>query len=198
VNSRVWYAARVPARKSRTSAGFGLEQHGQRRRIIAVAGAASNAADAVATRANPSKRPPGEALVDLRQRLALLAPRDPGRTEVMARAAAAYGVSIWTIYRALRGLIRPKSVRRSDHGSPRTAPGAEMGRYAEIVAALKITTSNKRGHLSTGRAIRLLEKDGVGTPERLVRAPAGLLKPGQCLSSKTGSRKRGARRHPGA
>ena len=126
---------------------------------------------------NRSKRPPGEALVDLRRRLALLSPRDPGRTEVMARAAAAYGVSIWTIYRALRELTRPKSVRRSDHGSTRAAPAAEMERYAEIIAALKIRTSNKKGrHLSTARAIRLLEEDGVETPEGLVRAPAGLLK----------------------
>jgi DeoR/GlpR family transcriptional regulator of sugar metabolism len=28
-------------------------------------------------------------------------------------------VSIWTIYRALRELTRPKSVRRSDHGATR-------------------------------------------------------------------------------
>jgi hypothetical protein len=127
--------------------------------------------------ADHSKRPPGEALVDLRRRLALLSPRDPARTEVIARAAAAYGVSIWTIYRALRELTRPKSVRRSDHGSTRAVPVAEMERYAEIIAALKIRTSNKKGrHLSTARAIRLLEEDGVETPEGLVRAPAGLLK----------------------
>jgi len=47
-----------------------------------------------------------------------------------------------------------------------------------IVAALKIRTSNKKGrHLSTARAIRLLEEDGVETPEGLVRAPPGLLAP---------------------
>ena len=52
-----------------------------------------------------------------------------------------------------------------------------MERYAEIIAALKIRTSNKKGrHLSTSRAIRLLEEDGVETPDGLVRAPAGLLK----------------------
>lgn len=69
------------------------------------------------------KRPPGEALVDLRRRLSLLSPRDPGRTEIVARAADAYGISIWTLYRALRELNRPKSVRRADHGtsgSPRS------------------------------------------------------------------------------
>lgn len=65
------------------------------------------------------KRPPGEALVDLRRRLSLLSPRDPGRTEIVARAADAYGISIWTLYRALRELNRPKSVRRADHGTSR-------------------------------------------------------------------------------
>lgn len=48
------------------------------------------------------KRPPGEALVDLRRRLSLLSPRDPGRTEIVARAADAYGISIWTLYRKRR------------------------------------------------------------------------------------------------
>jgi hypothetical protein len=109
--------------------------------------------------------------------LALLSPRDPARSEVIARAAEAYSVSVWTIYRALRELTRPKSVRRSDRGSTRAAPVATMERYAEIIAALKIRTSNKKGcHLSTAHAIRLLEEDGVETPEGLVRAPFGLLK----------------------
>lgn len=127
--------------------------------------------------ADRAKRPPGEALVDLRRRLSLLPPRDPGRAEVMNRAAQAYGVSVWTIYRALRELTRPKSVRRADHGTTKVAPQAEMDRYAEIVAALKLRTTNKQGrHLSTERAIKLLEEDGVETPDGLVRAPRGLLK----------------------
>ena len=61
--------------------------------------------------ADRSKRPPGEALVDLRRRLALLSPRDPARTEVIAHAAEAYSVSVWTIYRALRELTCPRSMR---------------------------------------------------------------------------------------
>jgi hypothetical protein len=133
--------------------------------------------------ADRSKRPPGEALIDLRRRLALLLSRDPARTEVMARAAEAYRVSAWTIYRALRELTRPKLVRRSDHGVTRAVPVAETERYAEIIAALKIRialkirTLNKKGrHLSTARAIGLLEEDGVETPEGLVRMPTGLLK----------------------
>jgi hypothetical protein len=127
--------------------------------------------------ADRAKRPPGEALVDLRRRLSLLPPRDPGRTEIIGRAAQAYGLSIWTMYRALRELNRPKSVRRADHGATRVAPQAEMERYAEIVAALKIRTANRKGrHLSTARAIELLEIDGVETPDGLVKARPGLLK----------------------
>src|SRR3546814_10509753 len=57
------------------------------------------------------------------------------------------------------------------------APQAEMERYAEIVAALKIRTTNKKGrHVSTARAIEFLETDGVETPEGLVKVAPGLLK----------------------
>ena len=127
--------------------------------------------------ADRAKRPPGEALVDLRRRMSLLPPRDPGRTDIVARAADAYGISTGTMYRALRELNRPKSVRRVDHGRTRIAPQAEMERYAEIVAALKIRTTNKKGrHVSTARAIEFLETDGVDTPEGLVKVAPGLLK----------------------
>ena len=114
-----------------------------------------------------AKRPPGETLVDLRRRLSLLSPRAPARADVIARMAQAYGISTSTVYRSLRELTRPKSVRRADHGTTKSAPQAEMERYAEIVAALKIRTSNKKGRrLSTRRAIELLEDtelEGAGS-----------------------------------
>src|SRR3546814_21155061 len=81
--------------------------------------------------ADRAKRPPGEALIDLRRRLSLLPPSDPGRPEIIERAAEAYGISIWTLYRALRELNGPKTVRRSDQGETRGAPRAEMERYGE-------------------------------------------------------------------
>ena len=89
-----------------------------------------------------------------------------------------------TMYRALRELTRPKLVRRPDHGSTRAAPVATMERYAEIVAALKTRTSNKKGcHLSTARAIRLLEEDGVETPdERPGTRPFGSAEARNCRS----------------
>lgn len=124
-----------------------------------------------------AKRPPSEALVDLSRRLSLLSPRDPGRSEIVARAAAAYGISITTLYRALHELNRPKAIRRSDHDKTRVAPQAEMERYADIIAALKIRTTNNKGrHVSTARAIEFLETEGVETPEGLVKVPPGLLK----------------------
>src|SRR3546814_45774 len=120
--------------------------------------------------ADRAKRPRGEVRIDLRRRLSRFPHRDPGRTGIIARAAEADGISIWTLYRALRELNRPKSVRRSDHGATRVAPQAEMERYAEIVAALKIRTTNKKGrHVSTARAIEFLETDGVETPAGLVK-----------------------------
>ena len=49
-------------------------------------------------------------------------------------------------------------------------------KVAAVIAALKLRTTNGKGrHLSTRRAIALLEEHGVETPDGHVRAPAGLL-----------------------
>jgi transposase InsO family protein len=55
-------------------------------------------------------------------------------------------------------------------------PTPELERYCELIAALKLRTSNKQGrHLSTRQAIHLLEHYGVETPQGLIRAPHGVL-----------------------
>jgi hypothetical protein len=55
-------------------------------------------------------------------------------------------------------------------------PQAELERYCELIAALKLRTINKQGrHLSTPRAIEILEQYGVETPQGLLRAPQGVL-----------------------
>ena len=119
---------------------------------------------------------PPEALLDLRRRLANLPPRSPDRRVLMQETAALYGVSESSLYRALRERARPKALNRSDHGVPRVLPQPELERYCEVIAALKIRTSNKKGrHLSTVQAIRLLEEHGVETPDGLLQAPAALL-----------------------
>lgn len=122
------------------------------------------------------KRLPAEALINLRRRLDTLPPRHPERTTLLQNAAGLYGVSRATLYRQLQHRVRPKPIRRVDRGKPRKLPASELERYCEIIAALKLRTSNKKGrHLSTNRAIELLEGEGVETPDGLVRLSPGML-----------------------
>jgi hypothetical protein len=87
-----------------------------------------------------------------------------------------YGISVTTVYRALRLVLRPRTAHRSDHGQPRILPPSEQEHYGELIAALKLRTTNKYGrHLSTGRAIQLLEEHGVETAQGLIKSPKGLL-----------------------
>jgi hypothetical protein len=122
------------------------------------------------------KRVPPEAISDLRRRLSPLAPRSAERRLLVAETAELYGVSTDTLYRALRERVVPKPLRRSDHGVPRVMGAKELERFCEVIAAIKIRTSNKKGrHLSTAEAIRLLEDHGVQAPDGPVRAPRDVL-----------------------
>jgi hypothetical protein len=94
----------------------------------------------------------------------------------MQNTARLYGVSEPTLYRALAARGRPKIVRRADRGTPRVLPQEQLERYCELIAAIKVRTSNKKQrHLSTGEAIRLLEEFGLETPDGFVQAPKGRL-----------------------
>lgn len=120
---------------------------------------------------------PAETLLSLRGRLASLPSRSPARREEVSRIAATFGVSASTVYRALKALHQPKSLRRADRGRPRGIPERDLVRYCEIIAALKLRTTNRQGrHVSTVRAIELLEEYGVETPDGFVQARKGLLK----------------------
>ena len=113
---------------------------------------------------------PVEALLDLRRRLDNLPPRHAGRRALVEGTAGLFGVSRATLYRALAGQFRPHGLRRADRGEPRKLTRLELERYCEIVAALKLRTSNLKGrHLSTARCIELLEESGVETPQGPVR-----------------------------
>lgn len=119
---------------------------------------------------------PVEALLALRQRLDDLPLRAPERKVLVQGTATLYGVSLATVYRALRHFYKPKAVGRADRGQSRRLPTAQMERYCELVAALKVRTTNRQGHhLSTARALELLEQYGVETPEGLIQTPPGLL-----------------------
>lgn len=119
---------------------------------------------------------PPEALVGLRRRLDILPGRHPDRARMVEQAASLYGVSATTLYRQLRTLHRPRPVRRADRGQPRKVPVADLERWCEVIAALKLRTTNKKGrHLSTARALELMEQHGIETPQGQVRLPPGVL-----------------------
>lgn len=126
--------------------------------------------------ANRRKEIPTDSLLQLRQRLDRLPRKSPERARQIRLFAELYGVSSTTLYRALKQLNKPRPVHRADHGKPRLLPTSELKRYCELIAALKLRTTNKNGrHLSTRRAITLLEAYGVETSQGLVQAPKGLL-----------------------
>ena len=55
--------------------------------------------------------------------------------------------------RALQTFQKPHFAHRADHGKPKMSPQAELERYCELIAALKLRTTNKAGRRrSTGRA----------------------------------------------
>jgi len=119
---------------------------------------------------------PIDSLLALRQRLDRLPPKSPERVAQVKAVAELYDVSTDTVYRLLRDFHKPKAAQRADRGRPRVLPKAELERYCELIAALKLRTTNKKGrHLSTCRAIELIEDYGVETPQGLIRAPKGLL-----------------------
>jgi len=125
---------------------------------------------------NRRKTIPVDSMLQLRQRLDRLPRKSPQRAIQIAAVAELYGVSATTVYRALCVFQKPHAAHRSDHGKPRSMPQTELERYCELIAALKLRTTNKQGrHLSTGRAIELMEDYGVETPQGLVKVPKGLL-----------------------
>jgi hypothetical protein len=126
--------------------------------------------------AEAGSRIPNEALISLRHRLETLPARHADRKDMIAAAAELYGVSRATLYRGLRQQLHPRPLHRADRGKPKVIPAAELVRYCETIAAMKLRTLNGKGrHLSTAQAIRILEEHGVETPDGPVRVPPGLL-----------------------
>jgi len=124
----------------------------------------------------PPKQIPVDSLLQLRQRLDRLPRKSPERAAQVMAVAELYGLSTTSVYRALSRFHKPHAAHRADHGKPRVLQPAELERYCELIAALKLRTTNKQGrHLSTRRAIELLEEYGLETPQGLVKAPQGLL-----------------------
>jgi hypothetical protein len=127
--------------------------------------------------ASRRKAIPADSLLQLRRHLDRLPHKSRERARQVASFAELYGVSTTTVYRALNDFHKPRLAHRADHGKPRVMPKAELERYCELIAALKLRTTNKQGrHVSTRRAIELLENYGIETPQGLVKPPKGLLR----------------------
>ncbi|MAI36476.1 MAG: IS481 family transposase [Alteromonas sp.] len=123
-----------------------------------------------------SKRIAQEVLIDLHRRIENLPARDAARREIIKQASDLYGVSESTLYRQLSQVKKPKSVQRSDANRPRNIPEDKMMQYCEIIAALKIRTTNKNGrHISTVTALDVLESTGVDSEYGFIKLPKGLL-----------------------
>lgn len=124
-----------------------------------------------------NKTIPLETLIVLQNQLDALSPRSPKRCLLLEEAATLYGVSVSTMRRSLRQHHQPRAVHRQDYNEPRVISQADMKLYCELIAAIKLRTTNKKGrHLSTLECIRLLEEHGVETSDGLIQPPKGQLK----------------------
>lgn len=119
---------------------------------------------------------PIEAIVSLYHKLAGLSAKHPDRKRFITEMANAFNVSASTVRRALKHYRQPRAIQRADYNQPRRMSAADMLRYCEIIAALKIRSTNKKGkQLSTPRAIWILENHGVDLDNERIIAPKGLL-----------------------
>jgi hypothetical protein len=116
------------------------------------------------------KRIPEDRLFDLQNKLAMFPARSSDRKRIVHDFADLYGVSVKGVYRALQKYRNPQKMKRSDAGVPRGLPKEELEKYCQIIAALKLKSTNKKGHhLSTAEAIRILEF-GVESPDGIIKA----------------------------
>lgn len=123
------------------------------------------------------KKPlPTEVIVGLYHQLANLSAKHPDRKLLIQEVSQTFDVSLSTVRRALKNYRRPHATGRSDYNQPRKISREEMLRYCELIAALKIRSTNRKGkQLSTPRAIEILENHGVELEDRKIISPKGLL-----------------------
>ena len=96
---------------------------------------------------NRRKEIPTDSLLQLQQRLDRLPRKSAERVVQITSMAELYGVSPTTVYRALKRCLKPRAAHRADHGQPRLLPKPELEHYCELVAALKLRTTNKKADI---------------------------------------------------
>jgi len=119
---------------------------------------------------------PVETIVGLYHQLATVSAKHPDRRRLIKETAQAFNVSLSTVRRALKNYCQPRSIQRADYNQPRNISRGEMLHYCELIAALKIRSTNRRGkQLSTPRALEILEGHGVLVDGKNIMPPKGLL-----------------------
>jgi hypothetical protein len=123
------------------------------------------------------KKPlPTEVIVGLYNKLANLSPKNPGRKLLIQETAQNFNISLSTVRRALKNYSKPHATKRNDYNQPRNITRDEMLYYCELIAALKIRSTNRKGkQLSTPRAIAILENHGVELENKKIILPRKLL-----------------------
>lgn len=115
---------------------------------------------------------PTDSLLQLRQRLSHFPQRSPERRHQIAAVATLYGLSPTTVYRALRDFNKPFPVHRRDHGRPRVLQFSALEHYCELISALKLRTTNKKGrHISTPPGDRVVGGVWCRNPARAAPGP---------------------------
>jgi len=119
---------------------------------------------------------PSEVIVDLYHKLSNLSAKHPDRKLLINEIAKVFDVSFSTVRRAIKNYSHPRSIMRSDYNCPRKISKEKMIRYCELIAALKIRSTNRKGkQLSTPRAIDILENHGIDVEGSRIIVPKGLL-----------------------
>ena len=130
-----------PERRRHVVALYNDKQHSVAE-ICRIMGISSRPSTATSKRQwlTPGRAFPTRRSISLRHRLETLPARHADRKGMVAAAAALYGVSRATFYRGLRRQLHPRRLHRSDRGQPKAIPAAELERYCETIAAMKLRT----------------------------------------------------------
>ena len=123
-----------------------------------------------------AKKIPLEHLIFLNHEIDKLSIKNRKRKELVSQCAKDFGVSPSTVYRQLKSRLEKKAAYRKDHHKPRACSEADMRKYCEVIAAMRLRAKNKKRHgISTPRCINLLETTGVYLENDLIIIPNGLL-----------------------
>lgn len=123
----------------------------------------------------PQKTIPVERLMVLHESLMRSPPYSNERRQEILNVAKEYQIAEYTVRRQYNQWINISLKGRSDKGSSRIAPKAEMEHWIIMVAAVQLATHNKKGHIcSTRRAIEVLE-NSVGYGDKKFCLPKGKL-----------------------